>query len=140
MQWPHGLGTNRGFHTAINATHTSVVARSSGLAAAVKEARFAYACVNFGIWTSGSTLQAESGWTTDPSTRFSAKVFNGVVAMIQTGVCDNRSRETSNAGERAVGAEHSVDEDLPDRYVISAYDRFYQAAVYRLKVETGRKQ
>jgi hypothetical protein len=67
--WPQGLGSNRGFHTALNAVFASLWAREHSLEAGIMEARFAYQMI---VMTSFSPrdLMPFDGWSVDPTSRF----------------------------------------------------------------------
>lgn len=67
--WPQGLGSNRGFHTAVNAAWTCTVAREKGLAEAAKEQRFAYQMILMTAFHPRD-LMPQDAWTADPTARF----------------------------------------------------------------------
>jgi len=67
--WPQGLGSNRGFHTALNAVNAALWAREQGLASGAAEARFAYQMVVMTAFSRRDLLPFDS-WSVDPTTRF----------------------------------------------------------------------
>ena len=82
--WTQGLGINRGFHTAMNQAYACLLARETGLAAAVRESckvheavgRMAWGVGNSGLAGSGSGstgLKPFKEWNTDPRSRLPIK-------------------------------------------------------------------
>ena len=70
--WPQGLGSNRGFHTALDAVWCVHVLHEEGLAAALLERNFWFDLVLQGPWSAtGGLLRPAAGWTADPVTRYS---------------------------------------------------------------------
>lgn len=67
--WPQGLGSNRGFHTAMNAVFASLWARECSFEEGVAEARFAYRMILMTSFARHDLLPYET-WTVDPMSRF----------------------------------------------------------------------
>ena len=67
--WPQGLGSNRGFHSALDAVWSVHVMRASGLDAALLERNFWYDLMLQGPWQPG-LLKPAKGWSCDPVTRY----------------------------------------------------------------------
>jgi len=67
--WPQGLGSNRGFHTALNAVFASLWARDCSFEEGVAEARFAYRMILMTAFSRNDLLPYET-WTVDPMSRF----------------------------------------------------------------------
>mmetsp|Transcript_10109 Transcript_10109/g.17785 ORF Transcript_10109/g.17785 Transcript_10109/m.17785 type:complete len:598 (+) Transcript_10109:95-1888(+) len=81
--WPQGLGSNRGFHTAIDTAHAINVLRLQGLEDCLEERNFFYNVMVRTPWISSSYLNKFEVWTTDPYNRYPEKVTKGLV--MQTG-------------------------------------------------------
>jgi len=72
--WPQGLGSNRGFHLALNAVWACLLARERGCADAAAELRFAYQMV---VMTQFSVFDVHpfANWSADPMTRFAKELM-----------------------------------------------------------------
>ena len=83
--WPQGLGSNRGFHSALDAVWAVHVMEEEGLEAALLERCFWYDLMLQGPWKpallkpaasggggvgSGRSSAGEGGWSADPLTRY----------------------------------------------------------------------
>merc|ERR1712228_267217 len=68
--WPQGLGTNRGFHTALNAVWSMLCYRFVSLERAVLEQHFAFTAVVQSFAT--FRVNDHKEWSADPATRISA--------------------------------------------------------------------
>jgi F-actin monooxygenase len=86
--WPQGLGSNRGFHSALDAAHAVRVLRDEGLDAALLERCFAYDAMLQSSW-SAALLKPARGWSADPVSRYK----NGALL-------DTMRRYTSLASKR----------------------------------------
>merc|ERR1719360_161011 len=80
--WPQGLGSNRGFHTALNAVWACVVARECCCADAAAELRFAYRMIVMTGFHPGD-LQMFAQWNTDPMNRFAKELMGTARAKIR---------------------------------------------------------
>ena len=70
--WPQGLGSNRGFHSALDAVWSVHVLHESGLEAALLERNFWYDLMLLGPWAPGAgLLKPSEKWTSDPVSRYS---------------------------------------------------------------------
>ena len=67
--WPQGLGSNRGFHSALDAVWAAHVLHESGLDAALLERNFCYDLMLQGPWQP-HLLKPAKGWSADPLTRY----------------------------------------------------------------------
>jgi len=67
--WPQGLGSNRGFHSALDAIWTVHLCQESGLAAALLERNFWYDLMLQGPWTN-ALLKPAKTWSADPLSRY----------------------------------------------------------------------
>eukprot|EP00930_Biecheleria_cincta_P084926 TRINITY_DN74352_c0_g1_i1.p1 TRINITY_DN74352_c0_g1~~TRINITY_DN74352_c0_g1_i1.p1 ORF type:complete len:628 (+),score=85.55 TRINITY_DN74352_c0_g1_i1:77-1960(+) len=68
--WVQGLGTNRGFHTGLNAVSAAVAAREFSIVEGAKEARFAHhMIVGMANFLKRDITPAHT-WTADATTRF----------------------------------------------------------------------
>ena len=68
--WPQGLGSNRGFHTALDAVWAVHVLKHEGLEAALLERNFWFDVMIQGPWNPG-LLKPAAGWSADPVSRYS---------------------------------------------------------------------
>merc|ERR1712045_827667 len=73
--WPQGLGSNRGFHTALNAVWAALCARERGLPSAVQELQFAF----FVLVQSHAVFRPEdhAKWTADYADRLAGVISIG---------------------------------------------------------------
>jgi hypothetical protein len=86
--WPQGLGINRGLHGCLNAVYAHLLFLSGQKKKSLEESNFAYKCMTFGTWYPGENLyryiprylEPQHGWTCDPATRFSKRVFQTAIA------------------------------------------------------------
>jgi hypothetical protein len=69
--WPQGLGSNRGFHSALDAVWSVHVLRTEGLASALLERSFWYDLMLQGPWHP-TLLRPAAGWSADPVSRYAA--------------------------------------------------------------------
>ena len=69
--WPQGLGSNRGFHSALDAVWAVHVLRQDGLAAALLERNFFYDLMLQGPWRP-PLVKPASCWWADPVSRYAA--------------------------------------------------------------------
>ena len=67
--WPQGLGSNRGFHSALDAVWAVHLTHESGLEAALLERNFFYDLMLQGPWQP-HLLKPSKGWSADPVTRY----------------------------------------------------------------------
>lgn len=67
--WPQGLGSNRGFHSALDAVWAVHVMQTSGLDAALLERNFFYDLMLQGPWIP-ALLKPAKNWSCDPVTRY----------------------------------------------------------------------
>ena len=67
--WPQGLGSNRGFHSGLDAVWASHLLASEGLDAALLERNFWFDLMLAGPWNS-SLLKPAKSWSADPATRY----------------------------------------------------------------------
>ena len=72
--WPQGLGSNRGFHTALDAVWAAHVLQQQGLAASLLECSFWFDVMVQGPWNPGLVKPA-AGWSADPATRYAEKAI-----------------------------------------------------------------
>jgi len=69
--WPQGLGSNRGFHSALDAVWCTHVLHEEGLEAAMLERNFWYDLLLLGPWNPGAgLLKNAEGWRADPMSRY----------------------------------------------------------------------
>jgi len=68
--WPQGLGSNRGFHSALDAVWAVQVMRERGLDAALLERNFWYDLMLQGPWVP-ALLKPSKAWCGDPVSRYS---------------------------------------------------------------------
>jgi len=101
--WPQGLGSNRGFHTALNAIFAALWAREFSFEDGVAEARFAFRMIVCFI-AHGSSLQPFENWSVDPVTRFSRKLMG--------------------MARDHIHKHHQEENDLPER-IAKLPDRFF---------------
>mmetsp|Transcript_615 Transcript_615/g.754 ORF Transcript_615/g.754 Transcript_615/m.754 type:complete len:613 (-) Transcript_615:94-1932(-) len=73
--WPQGLGSNRGFHGAIDAAFACLVLKEQGFEECSKERNLAYWAMNLYAFKS-IVVQPEKNWNTDPLARYSAFVMD----------------------------------------------------------------
>lgn len=67
--WPQGLGSNRGFHSALDAVWAVHVMQEEGLEAALLERNFWYDLMLQGPWQN-LLLKPSASWAGDPVTRY----------------------------------------------------------------------
>jgi len=75
--WPQGLGSNRGFHTALDAVWAAHVQRTEGLEAALLERNFWFDVMVQGPWAP-ALLKPAQGWSADPASRYSDTAIVGM--------------------------------------------------------------
>merc|ERR1712060_143237 len=92
--WPQGLGSNRGFHTALNAVFAALCAREQCMENAMAEARFAYQMLVMTGFHPRDLMPFES-WTADTMARFVPDVMGLARGKIKK--------------------QGTVEDDLPDR-------------------------
>ena len=85
--WPQGLGSNRGFHTALDAVWAAHVLATEGLQAAMLERNFWYDLVLQGPWQPG-LLKPAAGWSADPVTRYA----NGAILRTKSNYTNPQSK------------------------------------------------
>ena len=69
--WPQGLGSNRGFHSALDAAHALSVLVEEGLAAALLDRQFSYDLrVSIGGAFPPHIIQPGSHWRADYTSRY----------------------------------------------------------------------
>ena len=87
--WPQGLGSNRGFHTALDAVWAVRHLRAEGqregataaqLQAALLEREFAFDCMTHSVWNA-TLLKPAAGWSADPVTRYCNSALLDVCRM-----------------------------------------------------------
>ena len=94
--WPQGLGSNRGFHTALDACFSVQVFKNTGLSAALLDRHFSYdvmICQPF----NASTIEPGSRWRSDYLTRYHPSALSSMVLMY-----DNPSARRLYKGKGAV--------------------------------------
>ncbi|GBG24766.1 F-actin-methionine sulfoxide oxidase mical1 [Hondaea fermentalgiana] len=75
--WPQGLGSNRGFHGAIDAAYACLRFRTAGLYEGYVSRAFSYLCMNMYAWTKPTmVIQNWSAWSADPATRYTWTVVD----------------------------------------------------------------
>ena len=67
--WPQGLGSNRGFHSALDAAWAVRELHAAGLDAALLERSFAYDVMLQSAWQP-ELLKPAKGWHADPVSRY----------------------------------------------------------------------
>ena len=95
--WPQGLGSNRGFHTAMDACHAISVLGASGLEPALLERSFAYDSMRTQPWFMGAGLLDPHGWSADPLTRYPEEWLTTMAKTYK-----NPKAKRSNKGADAV--------------------------------------
>ena len=85
--WPQGLGSNRGFHSALDAVWACHVLQQSGLDHALLERNFWYDLVLQGPWQPG-LLKPAAGWSADPVTRYA----NGAILRTKSNYTNPQSK------------------------------------------------
>jgi len=112
--WPQGLGSNRGFHTAMSAVYAAHTARTQGATAAALELEFSYYATLFGVWNEGahhvSYVRPAEGWTADYATRLSPRVL---VAAAKGWVAGGRDLPARLEGLRSAWQRKSPPEREP---------------------------
>ena len=87
--WPQGLGSNRGFHSALDAVWTVHVAQTEGLEAALLERSFWYDLMLLGPWQAGAgLLKGADGWRADPVSRYA----DGAILRTKSNYTNPQSR------------------------------------------------
>ena len=87
--WPQGLGSNRGFHTALDAVWATHVLATEGLQAAMLERNFWYDLTLLGPWRQGAgLLKPQEGWTADPVSRYA----DGAILRTKTNYTNPQSK------------------------------------------------
>jgi hypothetical protein len=86
--WPQGLGSNRGFHSALDAVWAVHVMETDGLEAALLERNFWYDLMLQGPWQPGMLLKQANGWSADPVTRYA----DGAILRTKSNYTNPQSR------------------------------------------------
>lgn len=86
--WPQGLGSNRGFHSALDAVWAVHVMQTEGLEAAMLERNFWYDLMLQGPWMPGMLLKDAAGWSADPVTRYA----DGAILRTKSNYTNPQSR------------------------------------------------
>ena len=75
--WPQGLGSNRGFHSALDAAWAIHLLRTEGLEAALLDRSFTFDVLqgSFGQ----STVRGGAGWSADAMSRYSAPMIKSMM-------------------------------------------------------------
>jgi len=95
--WPQGLGSNRGFHSALDAAWAMYeMQRESTIETALIDRAFTYDVMLHTAFAK-SHVQAGSGWTADSMTRYAPTVIKGTLLTYE----DSLSRR-SHKGRAAV--------------------------------------
>lgn len=94
--WPQGLGSNRGFHTALDACWAIKVMRSEGLEAALLDRHFSYDVMINQPFNYG-TIEPGSQWISDYLTRYHPSALSAMALMYR-----NPSAKRLFKGEGAV--------------------------------------
>ena len=69
--WPQGLGSNRGFHSALDAVWAVHLLAAEGLEASLLERNFFYDLMLLGPWQAGAgLLKGAETWRADPASRY----------------------------------------------------------------------
>ena len=87
LPWAQGLGSNRGFHSALDAVWACHVLQQSGLDHALLERNFWYDLVLQGPWQPG-LLKPAAGWSADPVTRYA----NGAILRTKSNYTNPQSK------------------------------------------------
>ena len=85
--WPQGLGSNRGFHSALDAVWACHVLEQNGLDHALLERNFWYDLMLQGPWQPG-LLKPAAGWSADPVTRYA----NGAILRTKSNYTNPQSK------------------------------------------------
>lgn len=94
--WPQGLGSNRGFHTALDACYAVSVMRNEGLEAALLDRHFSYdVMINQPFHT--GTVEPGTQWRADYLSRYAPATLNSMALMY-----DNPSAKRLYKGKGAV--------------------------------------
>ena len=87
--WPQGLGSNRGFHSALDAVWAAHVAAEAGLDEALLERHFWYDLMLQGPWNPGAgLLKPAEGWCADPVSRYA----DGAIVRTKHNYCNPQSK------------------------------------------------
>uniref|UniRef100_A0A7S2NAN0 [F-actin]-monooxygenase MICAL1-3-like Rossman domain-containing protein n=1 Tax=Haptolina brevifila TaxID=156173 RepID=A0A7S2NAN0_9EUKA len=78
--WPQGLGSNRGFHSALDACFAVRVMKNEGLAASLLDRAFSYDVMINQPFAPG-TIEPGSGWRSDYLSRYAPSVLSSMVLM-----------------------------------------------------------
>ena len=78
--WPQGLGSNRGFHSALDACYAVSVLRREGLDAALLDRQFSYDVMINQPFHAG-TNEAGAHWRADYLTRYAGPALSSMVLM-----------------------------------------------------------
>jgi len=81
--WPQGLGSNRGFHTALDAVWAMRVLATDGLMPALLERGICYDVVVGAGAFATNNVQAGANWTADPVHRYHGDLFKMVIRTYQ---------------------------------------------------------
>jgi len=96
--WPQGLGSNRGFHSALDACYAVRVMKSDGLTAALLDRHFSYdVMINQPFHP--QSIEPGSGWRADYLTRYHPSSLSNMVLMY-----DNPNARRLYKGKGAVPA------------------------------------
>ena len=100
--WPQGLGSNRGFHSALDAAWAAHVLRREGLDAALLERGFCYDVMNLApMGFSRGIIQPGFGWTAELSSRYIADVVKSVMRTYE-----DTSAKRMKKGRSAIPARY----------------------------------
>ena len=94
--WPQGLGSNRGFHSALDAAWAIRALQEGGVESALIERAFCYDVMLHSTFAK-PCVQPGAGWTADPLTRYVPAVTKGTLMAYE----DPRSKR-SHKGRAAI--------------------------------------
>eukprot|EP00924_Labyrinthula_sp_SR-Ha-C_P001372 maker-scaffold_44-snap-gene-1.100-mRNA-1 protein AED:0.07 eAED:0.07 QI:0/0/0/1/1/1/2/0/596 len=95
--WPQGLGSNRGFHGAMDAIFSLMVMQRKSLIEGDKERRFSYSCMNQTGWRNSYSINEYVLWDIDPINRYLPDVLR-----------DTRERGNVEIPERFIGVDFKM--------------------------------
>eukprot|EP00164_Ancoracysta_twista_P001670 GFYU01002192.1.p1 GENE.GFYU01002192.1~~GFYU01002192.1.p1 ORF type:complete len:593 (-),score=113.74 GFYU01002192.1:61-1839(-) len=90
--WPQGLGSNRGFHGALDAVYSVLTMFESGLEASWNERTFSYTCMNAFAWMP-TRINQEKHWSVDPVHRYNYTTLKAARDMMATNAANNKQAQ-----------------------------------------------
>ena len=88
--WPQGLGSNRGFHSALDAAWAIRALQEGGVESALIERAFCYDVMLHSTFAK-PCVQPGAGWTADAMTRYAPSVVKGTMMAYE----DAKSKRTA---------------------------------------------